>query len=134
MTFHKPEKRIQWLLAGLAFLSSLCLGKLARGGQQSEDGEEAKRLTRQMLQLEQQGKYADALPLAQQVVSIYEKVRGAEHPDTATSLDSQASLYREMGDYAHALPLAQRAATIREKVLGAEHPDTATSFNNLALI
>ncbi|MGH7961520.1 MAG: tetratricopeptide repeat protein, partial [Candidatus Binatia bacterium] len=104
------------------------------GEPQRDDVEEAQRLTQQMLQFEQQGKYAEAVPLARQAVIIYEKVRGAEHPDTATALDSLASLYREMGEYTNALPLAQRASTIREKVLGAEHPDTATSLNNLALI
>lgn len=134
MALKKSVKRSQWLITAIAFLSLLWLGKVAEGEQKQDDREEAQRLTRQVLQLEQQGKYTEALPLAQQAVAIYEKVRGTEHPETAMALDSLSSLYREMGDYAHALPLAQRALAMREKALGSTHPDTATSLNNLALI
>ncbi|MDD2816742.1 MAG: tetratricopeptide repeat protein [Thiotrichaceae bacterium] len=83
---------------------------------------------------EDQGNYAQALPLLKRVLDIHEKVSGTEHPDTATSLNNLAVLYQYQGDYAQALPLFQRVLAIHEKVLGAEHPDTATSLNNLAVL
>ncbi|AUI70040.1 tetratricopeptide repeat protein [Beggiatoa leptomitoformis] len=79
-----------------------------------------------------QGDYAQALPLSQRTLAIDEKVLGTEHPHTAQSLNNLAGLYQAQGDYAQALPLLQRALAIDEKVLGTEHPHTAQSLNNLA--
>ena len=78
--------------------------------------------------------YAEARPLYERALAIREKVLGAEHPDTATSLNNLAALLQAQGDLAGARPLYERALAIREKVLGAEHPDTATSLNNLAYL
>jgi tetratricopeptide (TPR) repeat protein len=61
-------------------------------------------------------------------------VLGAEHPDTATSLNNLAALLDSQGNYEGARPLYERALAIKEKVLGAEHPNTAISLNNLALL
>ncbi len=80
------------------------------------------------------GQYDKALPLAERALALREKVLGAEHPDTAASLNSLALLYDNKGDYAKAEPLYQRALAIREKALGAEHLDTAASLNNLAAL
>ncbi len=63
---------------------------------------------------------------------IREKELGANHPDTASSLNNLAGLYRSTGRYTDAEPLFARSLAIREKELGANHPDTATSLNNLA--
>jgi tetratricopeptide (TPR) repeat protein len=65
-------------------------------------------------------------------LAISEKELGANHPDTATSLNNLAGLYRSTGRYTEAEPLYVRSLAIREKELGANHPDTATSLNNLA--
>ena len=61
-----------------------------------------------------------------------ERVLGAEHPDTLTSVNNLAALYRATGRYAEAEPLYERVLLVRERVLGAEHPNTLTSVNNLA--
>jgi tetratricopeptide (TPR) repeat protein len=65
-------------------------------------------------------------------LAISEEQLGANHPDTATSLNNLAGLYRGMGRYSEAEPLYLRSLAIREEQLGANHPDTATSLNNLA--
>jgi tetratricopeptide (TPR) repeat protein len=57
---------------------------------------------------------------------------GADHPDTATSLNNLAELYRSQGKYESAEPLYQRALDIKERQLGADHPDTAISIWCLA--
>jgi len=93
---------------------------------------EAERLNRQVIQLYRQGKYAEAIPLAERVLQISETELGPSHPDTATNLNNLAGLYQAQGRYAEAEPLYQRALKIRETELGPSHPDTATSLNNLA--
>ena len=89
-------------------------------------------LEQQVLQLYQQGKYQEAIPLAEKLLAIRKQTLGPDHPDTATSLGYLARLYKFMGDYGRAEPLYQQALQIRKKVLGPEHPDTAESLNNLA--
>jgi len=59
-------------------------------------------------------------------------VLGAEHPDTATSLNNLAALYSDQGKDEQAEPLYQRALAIRERVLGAEHPSTRATRKNYA--
>jgi tetratricopeptide (TPR) repeat protein len=69
--------------------------------------------------------YAAARPLFERALAIHEKVRGPEHPDTATSLNDLALLLKNQGDLAAARPLVERALAIREKALGPEHPHVA---------
>ena len=93
---------------------------------------EVEQLNQQVIQLDKQGKYAEAIPLAQRTLAITEKVLGPEHPDVALSLNNLAELYQDQGNYKEAEPLFQRALAIKEKVLGPEHPHVALSLNNLA--
>ena len=98
---------------------------------QSAELQEAEKLNQQVEQLYQQGKYTEAIPLAEKALAIREKVLGGEHPDVATSLNNLALLYDSQGNYTKAEPLYTRALAILEKVLGKEHPDVALSLNNL---
>ena len=82
--------------------------------------------------LQARARYAEAEPLLERALAIYEQQLGPEHPSTATSLNNLAGLYRLQGKYPEAEPLLERALAIREQQLGPEHPDTATSLNNLA--
>ena len=66
--------------------------------------------------------YGYLTTLWRSAVSFVEKVLGAEHPDTATSLNNLAYQLQSQGDYAGAKPLYERSLAIREKALGAEHP------------
>ncbi|MFZ1028611.1 MAG: tetratricopeptide repeat-containing protein, partial [Limnoraphis robusta] len=102
--------------------------------QQSDELEEAKRLHQQVVQLYQQGKYNEAIPIAVRVLEIRERLLGENHPDVATSLNNLAELYRDQGRYNEAEPLYQRSLAISEKALGENHPHVATTLNNLALL
>ena len=95
---------------------------------------EARRLGVQVEQLEKQGKFAEAMPLAEQSLSLREKELGAMHPDVAASLNSLADIHRSLGQYAKALPLFTRALDIRETVLGPRHPDVAETLTDLAMV
>ena len=100
----------------------------------AQEGEiqEAKALDEQVAQLYAQGRYSEAIPLAQRALAIKEKVLGTEHPGTARALRLLGNLYRDSAAYAQAERLYRRALAIQEKVLGLAHPDTAMSLNNLA--
>ena len=92
----------------------------------------AETLDEQVVRLFQEGKYAEAEPLALQSLEVSLKKNGPDHASTANSLNSLASLYKTQGKYDLAEPLYKRALAIHEKVLGPDHADTATALNNLA--
>ena len=91
-----------------------------------------KELNSKVLQLYQQGKYGEAISVAQEALRVAEASFGPEHANVATALNDLAALYREQGRYAAAEPLFKRSLAIREKALGPEHPDVAISLSNLA--
>ncbi|MCZ8200240.1 CHAT domain-containing protein [Microcystis sp. LE19-55.1A] len=93
---------------------------------------EAERLTQQVIQLYQQGKYNEAIPLAEQALAIRKQQLGDNHPSTATSLNNLAFLYQSQGRYSEAEPFYKEALAIWKKQLGENHPNTAKSFGNLA--
>jgi tetratricopeptide (TPR) repeat protein len=78
--------------------------------------------------------YRGALPYSERALAIRQKVLGAEHPDTALSLNNLGLLLKDLGDYPGARSYYERALRIRTEVLGEEHPDTAPSLNNLGLL
>jgi tetratricopeptide (TPR) repeat protein len=91
-----------------------------------------KGLNQRIYKLFGEGKYREAIPLAEKAVEIARRVRGPDHPDTAISLSNLAEFYEALGEYAKAEPPLQEALRIRQKVLGHQHPDIAESLNNLA--
>jgi len=70
----------------------------------------------------------------QRALRIYEQILGPEHPNTATTLSSLATLYLEQGKYEQAEPLYQRALRIKEQVLGPEHPSTDITVQSYAYL
>ena len=82
---------------------------------------EAQRLNEEVARLYKQGKYDEALPLAERSLSLREKALGPDDTDVAASLNILASLYQDKGDYASAEPLFKRALHIREKALAPDH-------------
>ena len=96
------------------------------------DALDAAGLNEQATQLYNQGRYSEAIPLAQRELAIREKTLGPDHPDVAQSLNLLANLYDAQGNYADAEFLYQRSLAIREKSLGPDHPLVADALNNLA--
>src|ERR1700693_6288129 len=99
---------------------------------QEETAADADRLNKKVVELYRQGKYADAILIAQHIVDIRKRVQGEENPDYATILNNLALLYENTGHYEKAEPLYKQALEIRKRVLGEDHPDYAMSLNNLA--
>src|SRR5215467_11538142 len=93
---------------------------------------EAAALNQQVVQLYNQRRYSEAMPLAQRALAIQEKALGPNHPSVANLLNNLAFIYVNQGRYAEAEPLYKRSLAIREKALGPDHPDVAASLSNLA--
>ena len=74
-----------------------------------------------------------AIAAAEPLVIDFERLLGADHPDTMHSRNNLAEAYRDAGRTAEALALHERTLADRERLLSAEHPDTLTSRNNLAM-
>ena len=62
----------------------------------------------------------------ERALAIREKALGAEHPDTATNLNTLAQLQASQGDYVAARPLYERALAIR-----AESAESGASLNGI---
>jgi CHAT domain-containing protein/Tfp pilus assembly protein PilF len=116
-----------------AAIAAFCVAGPAVAAENNALGR-AEALRQQVDKLYEEGRYADAIPLAKEVLAIREEALGPDHLDVATSLNNLAGLYQQQGRYAEAEPLYKRSLTIREKARGPDHPDLATTLNNLALL
>jgi len=76
---------------------------------------EATRLNQQIIQLYQQGKYAEATPLADQALAILKRSLGDRHPATAAILTNLAALYKKQGRNDEAKRLYQQVLELREE-------------------
>ncbi len=93
---------------------------------------EVQRLYRQVVELYQQGKYNEAILLAETVLEIYKKSLGEEHLGTATILNDLGILYQFQGKYSESELSLQQALAIRQKQLGNNHVDIALSLTIMA--
>lgn len=71
-----------------SFLLSIFLIFLTSASALSQSLEEAESLNQQVIQLYQQGRYEEAIPIAKKALEIYERQLGKDHPDTAASLNN----------------------------------------------
>ena len=69
------------------------------------DVADATTLNQQVVDLTKQGRYSEAVPLAQKVLALREKALGPDNADVALSLDTLATLYQNLMRYADAEPL-----------------------------
>lgn len=81
---------------------------------------EAAELTAKVVKLAGEGKYQEALPLAQRALELREKALGREHPLVASALLNLATLDADVRNLEEAKTTAQRALSVYEK-LGGEY-------------
>jgi CHAT domain-containing protein/tetratricopeptide (TPR) repeat protein len=96
--------------------------------------EDAEPLTLQVVLLYQQGKYEEAIPLAERVLEIRTRLFGPTDIRIGADVNNLAELYRMTGRYAKAEPLHVRAVEITRRAVGPEHPDYATTLHNLGAL
>jgi CHAT domain-containing protein/tetratricopeptide (TPR) repeat protein len=87
-------------------------------------GDELETLEARIPQLMIEGKWGEAVTLAERLTELVRAQKGEDHLDTARSLVTLAGLYNIQRRLTEAEPLLKRALAIREKALGPSHPDT----------
>ena len=79
-------------------------------------------LTTQAQELYRQGRYAEAMPVAQEALALAEATFGPAHLHVAASRHTLARLAHALGHYADAEALFQQALTQREHLWGLTIP------------
>lgn len=75
-------------------------------------------------ELEEQGKYKEALPFAKQAVELAFKKYGQDHKATASLVYNLGILHDNLGEYELAEPLLSQALETGKRVLGPENQKT----------
>ena len=96
--------------------------------------EKAKQLNQQGEQLYQQGDYASATAIFEQVLEIRQRLYKGDHSSVALSLNNLALLYKNQGRYEEAEPLFTQAIEMYQRLHKGDHSSVASSLNNLALL
>ncbi|MGE0205772.1 MAG: tetratricopeptide repeat protein, partial [Hyphomicrobiaceae bacterium] len=113
----------------LALIASLMVCPSPLLAQQSEDSAE---INARVVRLYREGRYEEAIPVAERALALREKTLGPDHPDVGTLLNNLAALYRVLGRLGEAEPLYRRSLAIADKALGPDHHSVGISLNNLA--
>lgn len=85
---------------------------------------EAEKLSASVMQLYAAGNYKEALPLAERVLALCEKVRGEEDPLVGSALSNLAVLHIALKDFGKAQTTLERILARREKLKTASSPAT----------
>jgi CHAT domain-containing protein/tetratricopeptide (TPR) repeat protein len=103
-------------------------------GMTTAQAQDAEALSNRVEELKRDGKYSEAVPLAQRYAETMKSRHGAQAPEYATALMTLAELFYGQGRYPETEPLFRRALAIREKALGPDHPNVAESLSDLATL
>ncbi len=93
-----------------------------------------KKLSEQVLELDKEGKYGEALPIALEAVKSAETSLGHDDPLLAIPLTNLGQVYSHLSEYAKAEAADLQALGIAEKVLGPQDPELASFLSNLASV
>jgi CHAT domain-containing protein/tetratricopeptide (TPR) repeat protein len=123
----------QLMRRGVALIVLAVLPVIAASMQARAQGaDDLAALREQVRQLHSQGKYSEAVPLAERYVALARRKHGENHAEYATAISWLGFVYKAQGRYPEAEPLMKRALAIDEKALGPDHPDVGIDLNNLA--
>jgi tetratricopeptide (TPR) repeat protein len=91
-------------------------------------------LNRQIEQLVQAGKYAEAAEVASRAVAMQEKALGPAHPDVAEIQSNLATFYRIQRRYDDAEQVLKKSLTAQEKALGPDHLQLCEGLTSFAVL
>jgi CHAT domain-containing protein/Tfp pilus assembly protein PilF len=100
----------------------------------AEDHEQATVLLAKINKLNEQGKYAEAIPAAEKLLVIVEEEKGPDHQGVGVCLNVLGGLYNSFGDYEKAEVKLKRALEIYKKLGVTDSPLYATSLGVLAKV
>ena len=106
--------------------------RAALSAEQRKQLHQATEFLGEVSRLNAEGKYSQAIQIAEQAAAIRRVVLGPEHFDYAVAVGWLGTVHDNAGDYSRAEPLYLQALTIKNKVVGEEHPSYAQTLNNLA--
>jgi CHAT domain-containing protein/Tfp pilus assembly protein PilF len=121
-----------YLLIFLLLLFSLACETV--GDRSDADQYSAETLLEKINELNGQGKYAEAIPLAQKLLAIVEKEKGLRHQGVGVSLNVLGGLYTSFGDYEKAEATLNRALEIHRKQEKEDSPVLATSMGLMSKV
>jgi CHAT domain-containing protein/tetratricopeptide (TPR) repeat protein len=98
----------------------------------AQQQDEARTLTDGAIKHYREGRYTEAVSLAQRALELDEKSKGPNHSIVAQDLNNLALLYEAQGRLFEAEPLYKRALSIVEKTVSPNHWMVAKALNNLA--
>jgi serine/threonine protein kinase/tetratricopeptide (TPR) repeat protein len=78
--------------------------------------------------------YADAEPIAREVVDARRRVLGADHPDAIASISLLSKILGGQGHFAEALPLAEEAVATTDAILGQDHRAAIDARGRLGML
>jgi tetratricopeptide (TPR) repeat protein len=116
-----------WRLVRILLLAALT-GPPVAPAQQAE----WKKLNARVVELDRDGKYDEALPLAIQGVKLAQSTFGPVDPQLAVALSNLAQVYTDQGKYGSAEPIYLRAWEIIEKAKGGESLEASIFLGDLA--
>jgi CHAT domain-containing protein len=96
--------------------------------------EEIRILGLQFTELYQQGKYLEAVPIAEKMRFLIEKEFGADHWQAAGAFKGLADLYIRIGRYREAERLCQKALVIYNREFGEGHPEVSSTKELISVI
>ena len=111
---------------------TLLLGLWLLPVQAQERPPELEAIYKRGLQLYQAGKYAEAIPVAEEYMSVAAAKFGKQHPHYASGLGGLGTLYQALNRTGEAEPLFKQALAIKEKALGPDHLEVADALHDLA--
>lgn len=94
--------------------------------------QDAEELTSEVYRLFQARRYDEALPLAERVMAVRERILGPDHPDVAHAMMNVAAQHIGLGALAKAEEFSLKALTTLERALGPDDVSLTTLLNNLA--
>lgn len=84
--------------------------------------------------LQDAGRYAEAQPLQEKMLTVCRATLGPEHPHTLTTMNNLAYALDGLGEFARAEGLYREVVEIDRRVLGPTHTETLIAINNLGVM
>jgi tetratricopeptide (TPR) repeat protein len=125
----------QWMWRGVVLILLAALLAITASRQARTQGaNDLDALNKEVVALYGQGKYAEAMPIAEQYADAVKARFGGDHPQNAVALDLLAQLLWTNNRLAEAEPVYRRALAIDENIFGSENPKVAFRLIRLAQV
>ena len=122
----------QGLRAGLLVLGALFLLSLSPSTRAQELPPELDAIYKRGLELYEAGKFAEAVPVAEEFIGVATARFGEQHALYASGIGGLGVLYQALDRPSEAEPLLKRALSIKEIALGPDHAQVGDALYDLA--